>query len=143
MNKTIDLEKLTGGKMVGAIDIFANGWETRYSWGHTAEVPVNYQVVARAKFSYSNRTWEAYRFQSVIHAALRGYVHSVLGHDPLADICKRDATPMKSAAAEARRLDRVAAHDFAVTLYKRLTGFMDGTITYESIEKMDTARQVA
>lgn len=143
MNKTIDLARLTGGKMMGEIDISAYSWETRYSWGHTAEVSVNYETVARAKFRYYNRTWEAYCYQSVIHAALRGYVHSVTGLDPLKAISKRDTTPMKSAAAESRRLNRVAAHDFAVTLYNRVTGIVDGTLTYEDIEKMTAERKVA
>ena len=143
MNKTIDLARLTGGKMIGEIDIYAFGWETRYSWGHTAEVSVNYEVIARAKYRYYNRTWESYRYQSVIHAALRGYVCTVTGYDPHKAICKRDTTPMKSAAAETRRLERVAAHDFAVTLYNRLTGFVDGTLTYEDIEKIIAEKKVA
>lgn len=143
MHKTINLSRLTGGKMMGEVDISAFGWETRYSWGHTAEVSVNYNTVSRAKFRYENRTWESYRYQSVIHSALRGYVHSVTGFDPLKDISNRDSAPMKSAVAEARRLDRVAAHDFAVTLYKRMTGIVDGTLTYEDIEKLTAARNVA
>lgn len=143
MNKTIDLARLTGGKMMGEVDISAFGWETRYSWGHTAEVSVNFEVVARAKFRYHNRTWESYRFESVIHSALCGYVCTVMGIDPLKAICKRDTTRMKSAAAESRRLDRVAAHDFAVTLYNRLTGIVDGTLTYEDIEKMTAERKLA
>lgn len=143
MNKTIDLARLTGGKMMGEVDISAFGWETRYSWGHTAEVSVNLEVIARAKIRYYNRTWESYRFQSVIHSALYEYVRTVTGIDPLKAICKRDTTPMKSPAAESRRLDRVAAHDFAVTLYNRLTGIVDGTLTYEDIEKMTAARKVA
>lgn len=143
MNKTIDLARLTGGKMMGEVDISAWYWETRYSWGHTAEVSVNYHTVSRAKFRYYNRTWESYRYQSVIHSALCGYVQSVTGYNPNRGICKRDAAPMKSPAAESRRLDRVAAHDFAVTLYNRLTGIVDGTLTYEDIEKMDAARKVA
>lgn len=143
MNKTIDLARLTGGKMMGEVDISAFGWETRYSWGHTAEVSVNYEVVARAKFRYYNRTWESYRFKSVIHSALEGYVHSVTGYNPSKAICKRDTTPMKSADAENRRIARVAAHDFAVTLFHRLTGLVDGTLTYADIERMDAARKAA
>jgi hypothetical protein len=143
MNKTIDLAKVTAGKMMGEIDISAWGWETRYSWGHTAEVSVNYRPVARAKFRYYNRTWESYRYKSVIHSALCGYVKTVTGYNPTCGICKRDTTPMKSAKAESRRLARVAAHDFAATLYNRLTGLVDGTLTYEDIEKMTAVRKVA
>ena len=132
---TIDLARLTGGKMAGEIDISAHGWETRYSWGHTAEVSANFHTISRAKFRYYNRTWEVYRFQSVIHQALHGYVHSVLGIDPCKPICKRDTAPMKSPAAETRRLARVAAHDFAATLYKRLTGFVDGKVSYADFER--------
>ena len=143
MNKTIDLAKVTAGKMMGEIEISAWGWETRYSWGHTAEVSVNYRPVARARFRYYNRTWESYRFQSVLHSALCGYVHSVTGYNPTRGICKRDAAPMKSAEAETRRLARVAAYDSAVELYNRLTGLVDGTLSYEDIEKMEAARKVA
>lgn len=143
MNKTIDLARLTGGKMIGEVDISAFGWQTRYSWGHEATISANCMEIARSRIRYYNRTWESYRFQSVIHSALEGYVYSVTGYNPFKAICKRDTTPMKSAAAESRRLARVAAHDFAVTLYNRLTGIVDGTLTYEDIEKMTAVCKVA
>lgn len=143
MMTTIDLAKITNGKMMGGIEVSARGWETRYSWGHTAEVSVNYEVVARSKFRYYNRTWEAYRFQSVIHSALHGYVSAVTGYNPTKDICRRDMRPMKSADAESRRLARVAAHEFAAMLYHRLTAFVDGKATYEDFAKMDAKRKIA
>lgn len=142
MTNTIDLTRLTGGKMTGEITVIANGWETRHSWGHRAEILDGCRVVARANIRYYNRTWESYRFQSVIHIALMGYVHGQTGFNPIKPICKRDATPMKSAAAEARRLERVAAHDFAAMLYKRLTGVVDGTYTYAMADR-DNGRKVA
>ena len=129
--------------MMGEIDISAYSWETRSFWGHTAEVSVNYKTVVRSKFRYCNRTWEAYRYQSVIHSALRGYVHFVTGLDPIKDTSKRDSAPMKSAAAESRRLERVSARDFAVTLFRRLTGIVDGTMTYDDIKREDSAKMVA
>ena len=36
--KTIDLARVSGGRMMGEITISARYWETRYSWGHSAEV---------------------------------------------------------------------------------------------------------
>lgn len=128
MLKTIDLAAITDGKMTGTVDVTAYGWETRYSWGHTAEVMVNFETVARAKIRYYNRTWESYRFQSVIHCALRGYVHNILGIDPLKSVCNRDKTPMKTDTAEARRVERLRAKEFAAFLYDRLTAYVDGRL---------------
>lgn len=143
MHTTIDMAKASDGRLSGEIDIMAYGWETRYSWGHTAEVMVNFRTVVKAKYRYCNRTWEGYRFQSVIHGVLRGYVHYALGIDPMRSICKRDQTPMKSAEAESRRLARLEAYAFAATLYRRLMGLVDGKLTYEDIAKETATAKVA
>lgn len=124
--KEIELAPLTGGKLMGNITIFADGWHTRYSWGHTAEISVGFNTVAKYRIRYYNRTWESYRFQSAIHGALEAYVKWVTGIDPYKAICKRDEKPMKSAAAEVRRLERVAAHNFARDLYNALCAKADG-----------------
>lgn len=139
MYKTINLATITDGKMTGELDITARSWETRYSWGHEATISANCMEVARSRIRYYNRTWETYRYQSVLHCAIHAYVQNTLGYDPVKSICNRDSKPMKSPAAESRRLARVAAYDFAVMLYNRLTAFVDGTLQIDdshTIEKV-------
>ena len=130
MIKFIDLGKLTNGKFSGEIEVSARYWETRYSWGHTAEVSVNYHTVATCRIRYYNRTWEEYRFQSALHGALHAYVKYLTGIDPYRGICKRDQKPMKDAAAESRRLARIEAYETARGLYDALCGVVDGRITH-------------
>lgn len=131
MVKTIKMAEIYGiaenaDKPMGELTICANGWETRYSWGHTAEVWAGCEKMATAKMRYYNRTWEEYRFQSVIHEALYKYVKCVTGRNPLKSLAARDMKPMKGAAAEARRQTRVAEHEFAKWLYNALTAAVDG-----------------
>ena len=131
MVKTIKMAEIYGvaenaDKPMGELTICANGWETRYSWGHTAEVWADNKLMATAKIRYYNRTWEEYRFKSVIHEALCKYVIGVTGINPWHDIAKRDKNPMKGKAAEARRQTRVAEHEFAKWLYNALTAAVDG-----------------
>lgn len=62
-NKKIDLIKV-------------NTWtyETRNNWGHKCNVSTTIDNVygyAESKIVYYNRTYESYRFQSVIHKTLR------------------------------------------------------------------------
>lgn len=47
-----------------------NTYETRYSWGHYAKLVKNGYVIDESKFTYYNRTWEAYTYQSIIHSLL-------------------------------------------------------------------------
>ena len=144
MNKYISLDKITGGKMAGDIHVTAEGWETRYSWGHTATVTNTYgDVLASAKYRYYNRTWEAYRFQSVLHAALYNYVRDVTGVDCYKPVCKRDQNPMKDKGAEMRRLARLSAREFARSLYDNLCAIIDGKATEEQIAAKFAARAVA
>lgn len=138
MNKEIDLAVITGGKMLGTIAVSAWGWNSHYSWGHSAEVWVNGRCMANAKLRYYNRTWECYRFQSVVHSALYNYVKGITGIDPFKGLANRDKTPMKSAAAESRRLGRVAAQDFAKTLYSRLTAWVDGALVLPNTGTAET-----
>ena len=46
-------------------EVFGQYWETRGSWGHRAYVLKDGSELSQAKRRYYNRTWEAYRFQSV------------------------------------------------------------------------------
>lgn len=47
---------------------------TRYGFRHLATLFVNGLVAAQSKACYYNRTWEAYSFQSVLHAVIdKGY----------------------------------------------------------------------
>ena len=131
MVKTIKMADIYGvaenaAKPMGELTICANGWETRYSWGHTAEVWADNELMATAKIRYYNRTWEEYRFKSVIHEALYKYVVRVTGRDPFKSLAARDMKPMKGKAAEARRQMRVAEHDFTAWLYAALTAAADG-----------------
>ena len=103
MNKTVNLAEITNGKMMGTIHIKAEGWSTRHSWGHTAEIWANGTLAVSCRYRYYNRTWESYRYESVLHCAIRDYVQNTLGYDPTVSICKRDSKPMKSPAAESRR----------------------------------------
>ena len=45
--------------------------KTRYGFRHLCELTQNYNVLAKTKACYYNRTWEAYEFQSVIHQAIQ------------------------------------------------------------------------
>jgi len=47
------------------IKIKAWSYETRYSWGHKAELIVDDFPYAEYKIRYYNRTWEAYQYQSI------------------------------------------------------------------------------
>lgn len=41
-------------------------FETRHNWGHNARAIYRGQEVAEVKIVYQNRTWESYKFQSVM-----------------------------------------------------------------------------
>lgn len=59
------------------IEFENRGFETRYSWGHISELIINNEVKARNKATYLNRTWESYRFQSVMRQVLWDYISSL------------------------------------------------------------------
>lgn len=46
--------------------IEAEYFETRYNWGHKARAIYHGREVADTKIVYQNRTWESYKFQSVM-----------------------------------------------------------------------------
>lgn len=130
MNKSIELAKLTNGRIRGVIEFSAWYWETRYSWGHKAAITNEYgSTLATAKIRYYNRTWEVYRFQSVLHSVIAKYVESLTKCNPYRDLSPYWLKTRKSKEAENRRLLKVQNHEFAATLYKRLCDFVDGKTT--------------
>ena len=52
-------------------------FETRYNWGHKCTLFINNVEVQTGKAIYYNRTWESYRFQSVMKIALYNYINEV------------------------------------------------------------------
>lgn len=52
------------------IKIYAETYQTRYSWGHKAYLYVDGQEVSYSKYTYYNRTWERYTFESVIRGVV-------------------------------------------------------------------------
>lgn len=55
------------------LDFLCRGWDTSRAWGHECFVIDGALEVARERVRYYNRTWEAYRFQSVMLGALYNY----------------------------------------------------------------------
>lgn len=49
-------------------------YETRYSWGHYATLFENGHYIGDLKYTYYNRTWESYKYQSIIHGILSKYL---------------------------------------------------------------------
>ena len=45
-------------------------YETRYSWGHKAELFIDGEYITNKKITYYNRTWEAYTYQSILDSIL-------------------------------------------------------------------------
>lgn len=65
--------KLSNRKVFELDDVYSiTCWvyETRYSWGHYAEIDKNGSVFDTEKYTYYNRTWEAYTYQSIIHGLI-------------------------------------------------------------------------
>lgn len=59
--------------------IVAHSYETRNSWGHKAELLINNkQTLNTYKIRYYNRTWECYRYQSVIKSVLDDYMTQII-----------------------------------------------------------------
>jgi hypothetical protein len=56
-------------------NIYIDCWtyETRYSWGHKAELYINNELVSEKKITYYNRTWEAYTYQSILGYIVEKY----------------------------------------------------------------------
>lgn len=53
-------------------------WETSRAWGHECYLLRDYGEVGKARYRYYNRTWEAYKFQSVMYGALEDYAEQEL-----------------------------------------------------------------
>lgn len=61
------------------LSIVAYSYETRNSWGHKATLLHNdTHELNRYKITYYNRTWECYRYQSVIKSVLSDYLDYLL-----------------------------------------------------------------
>lgn len=60
-------------------EIVAHSYETRNSWGHKATLLHNDSSTLNTyKIRYYNRTWETYRYQSVIKSVLSDYLNYLL-----------------------------------------------------------------
>lgn len=60
-------------------EIVAYSYETRNSWGHKATLIHNgTHELNRYKIRYYNRTWECYRYQSVIKSVLSTYMQEMI-----------------------------------------------------------------
>lgn len=57
-------------KINDKIEIEAEYYETRYSWGHKAWLSVDGRNVEYKKITYYNRTWESYQFQSILYSII-------------------------------------------------------------------------
>ena len=59
--------------------IVAYSYETRNSWGHKAELIRNNEyTLNKYKIRYYNRTWETYKYQSVIKSVLDDYMSQLI-----------------------------------------------------------------
>jgi len=49
-------------------DISVTAWtyETRYSWGHKADLYIDNRLVESKKITYYNRTWERFTYESIL-----------------------------------------------------------------------------
>lgn len=60
-------------------EIVAYSYETRNSWGHKATLIHNgTHELNRYKITYYNRTWETYRYQSVIKSVISDYQRQLI-----------------------------------------------------------------
>ena len=53
--------------------IICEYWETSQAWGHRAILMYKGMRIQEAKIRYYNRTWEVYRFQSVMRKVVNAY----------------------------------------------------------------------
>ena len=81
--------------------------DCRDGFTHRAEVwECGKTTSATASVHYINRTWEGYKFQSAIHAALYNYVSGKYGVSHIFRTRKSESKVYKSLAAACRRDDR-------------------------------------
>lgn len=80
-------------------EVVAQSWETRYSWGHVAAVR-NTETWDEhcASVRYYNRTWECYKYQSVIHCAIDKAIDAAM--ERAVDEFKRQNGRLRIKAAE-------------------------------------------
>lgn len=51
--------------------LYCHTWETSRAWGHICELQMNGWHLATARARYYNRTWESYKYQSVMKSAVQ------------------------------------------------------------------------
>lgn len=59
------------------VKFVCNTWETRYSWGHQADLYIDDEKINTSKCTYYNRTWESYQYQSIMKNCLYEYMQNV------------------------------------------------------------------
>ena len=57
---------MTTFQLTKNIRIEAEGYSTRYSWGHKAYLYINEQEAGYKKITYYNRTWESYTYETIL-----------------------------------------------------------------------------
>lgn len=57
-------------KLSKRISVTCWTYETRYSWGHKADLYLDGREVAHDKITYYSRTWEAYTYQSILQSII-------------------------------------------------------------------------
>lgn len=63
------------------IRVYCDYYETRNSWGHRGHVETNTHYLNKGKIRYWNRTWECYRYQSLLKYLVRGAMTMLSGID--------------------------------------------------------------
>ena len=60
-------------KCLKSYSIVCEYWETSQAWGHRARLMYNGNEILKTSIRYYNRTWEVYRFQSVMQRLVSLY----------------------------------------------------------------------
>lgn len=114
------------------IDIFCQYGDCRDGFNHFCQLEASEDKISvRYKAHYINHTWEVYRFQTVIHQALLGYVEQLTGEHNLFSLYSFERKTCKGAEAEARRQAKAEARANARALYNDLTRQTDGSYFHE------------
>ena len=68
------------------LELFAEHYSTRYSWGHKAKAYYNNKLIAETKIRYYNRTWERYQFETILYSLLEKIKKNKKNNIPESDI---------------------------------------------------------
>lgn len=63
------------------IRVYCEYYETRNSWGHKGHVETGTHYLNKGRIRYYNRTWECYRYQSLLKDLVRGAMTILSGID--------------------------------------------------------------